>query len=850
MVLRKYYILLLFIVLSVVQLVAQELGRSQDYNVKRAMREIENLELTQNDSIVYGAVLLEFAKYCREHGLYGYSVGALDKAYMYLEEQYRKQLAAKDKYLSKKKVRFVDLIDFYFVDTEVSLMRVAMGGIQKQSAIGWSFLGYPPENIEVHHKNSLYYYEGVGKPDARDHIEAYAYAAQFYEKKGDWTQAEKYYLEALRLRKKFKVLSDEETNLLNNMLVTCYIQCSRLVDAEKLLFSLPNSKSSLANAVTLNNLANLAIRKREYTQANNLLKQAVIQYRASLPTLSKMIKSTLPPEFMSGLAYTATLYNQNGKEMESLNAFIELQQLLYATMKEYIPYMVYTDKSHLWLMMRDYFNQIQQYTVNHSYLKGAEGLLYDNNQLKKNIFLNSPVELIDPTLIETDAYLKYLDAKIDSLSKNEVSYHTHRGSDFIAKYKNDVLAMAYERDKLSYLRKQQWRKPLKSMGWENVQTSMNDGDIILEFLDYKDASTGKKQYGVLLLTKHGVRPEFIPLCSEDVLLRILNDKARNRRNERLYSRLWARIETRFYGIGVRSVFISPTGLINTISFAELKSNTTGQYLCENYNLHYLLNAEDIDRVNAEKYKTNHVHAIKNIYLFGGVDFGLPVHMISDVRSQGFGYLPGSKEEVNTISQSIKIPWKTHRFMGKNATEKNLRALSRRADVSVLHISTHGFYLPYDSDILTKGINNNGKSGYFDPLMRTGLMLSGANYAWKDPTKFDLLNDCIITAMDLGQIQLPYTELVVLSACNTGLGEIKDGEGVAGMQQSLRMVGVRSILLSLNDVPDKETSELMAAFYRNWQSGFCKSMALIRAQRDMRYKYPNNPEKWAGIILME
>ena len=830
--------------LPVFLVVAQELDKNEGDYVRKAELVIKNLELTQRDSMVYGAQLLEFAEYCCKQGLFSFAAPIVSQASSHIQGQWSKTMTVKEKLESHPKLGFKGTMNLYFAMQELSLMIAANAEISRQLAIYWDFLGYFPENIETWYKNAFIYYKETGKADARGHIDAYACAARYYNKKNNWPYVEECYLKTFELQKKYKVLNTDEQIQLRNELALFYLQGSKLTEAENILFSLPRSKGVLANAVTLNTLANLAIRRRDYERAENLLQQAIKQYRASLPTISDMIKTTLPPKFMSGLIYSAFYYDVNGEKEKALQVYEVLNQLLYQTIKEYIPYMMYTDKSHLWLIMRDCFNAIQQFAITNSNLEGATGVLYENNQLKKNIFVNSPVELVDPKLPEGNAYLQRIDQKIDSLARNEIAYQTHRGSDFIAKFKNDLMEVAYQRDKLTYLRKKQWRKPFKGIGWRNVQAAMNPGDAVLEFLEIKDSPDKEKRYGVLLLTKHSEAPKFIALNTETRFRRALNTESRA---ARLRTPLWLPIEKEL-PTDVNSLFISPTGLINTISFAEIRSE--GQYLCEKYDIHYLLNSEDIVLVNVEKGRDDHVQTPKNIYLFGGADYGLPPHVVSDVRSQGFGYLPGSRDEVNSISRTLDPIWKTYRFIGKDATEQNLRALSKKPGVSVLHISTHGFYLPYDSDILTKGINNNGKSGYFDPLVRTGFMLSGANYAWKDPTFVDMVNDCIVTAMDIGQMSFPYTELVVLSACNTGLGEIKDGEGVAGMQQALRMAGVRSMILSLNEVPDKETGELMAGFYQYWQEGYSKSDAFIRAQLDMKDKYPFNPKKWAGFILIQ
>ena len=191
------------------------------------------------------------------------------------------------------------------------------------------------------------------------------------------------------------------------------------------------------------------------------------------------------------------------------------------------------------------------------------------------------------------------------------------------------------------------------------------------------------------------------------------------------------------------------------------------------------------------------------------------------------------------------------FSGRQATETAFRDLSARKESPfILHISTHGFYLPYDPDINNKGLNQEGKSGYYNPLLRTGLALSGASTAWKDSASLNLPDDGLLTAYEIFGMSLLNTELVVLSACNTGLGEIRDGEGVYGLQRAFRSAGARNMIMTLAEVPDKETAEFMSLFYQNWKFKTSKRKAFITAQWEMVKRYPKEPEKWAYFVLVE
>jgi CHAT domain-containing protein len=134
-------------------------------------------------------------------------------------------------------------------------------------------------------------------------------------------------------------------------------------------------------------------------------------------------------------------------------------------------------------------------------------------------------------------------------------------------------------------------------------------------------------------------------------------------------------------------------------------------------------------------------------------------------------------------------------------------------------------------------------------MRSGLAFAGANHAWAGEEIPQGVDDGILTAYEVSNMYIPNTELVVLSACETGLGEIKGSEGVFGLQRSFKIAGSDFILMSLWQIPDYQTSELMNHFYTGWFSGKSIQVALSEAQDFMKSKYPLQPFMWAAFVLV-
>ena len=128
------------------------------------------------------------------------------------------------------------------------------------------------------------------------------------------------------------------------------------------------------------------------------------------------------------------------------------------------------------------------------------------------------------------------------------------------------------------------------------------------------------------------------------------------------------------------------------------------------------------------------------------------------------------------------------------------------------------------------------------------LLAGGNYAWSGKAPIAGVEDGVVTAYEISQLNLSNTELVVLSACETALGDVIGSEGVFGLQRAFKMAGVKKLIVSLWQVPDKETAELMTAFYTYWIQGKTIEESFSQAQADMRKKY--SPFYWAAFVLVE
>lgn len=212
----------------------------------------------------------------------------------------------------------------------------------------------------------------------------------------------------------------------------------------------------------------------------------------------------------------------------------------------------------------------------------------------------------------------------------------------------------------------------------------------------------------------------------------------------------------------------------------------------------------------------------------------------------FGELRGSKEEVRKIELILKRnQWLVKTYMGKEGTEESFLAMHGKSP-RILQIATHAFYYtPKNAE------NVDYLKGYTDAMALSGLVLSGGNAAWQGKALPKGVLGGIVSANDIARLDLSNTEMVVLSACESGLGKATT-EGLYGLQRAFKKAGVGTIVMSLWNVDDKVTSEFMVTFYEylaNTHNAWDKRKAFETAQAITRLRHPA-PFHWAAFVMLD
>jgi len=422
--------------------------------------------------------------------------------------------------------------------------------------------------------------------------------------------------------------------------------------------------------------------------------------------------------------------------------------------------------------------------------------------------------------------------------------------------------------------------------WEDVCKHLHTGEAAVEFIHYQyynPDATDSTMYAALVLLPGDSCPHFVPLCEQRPLDSLLHieypDKryARTRNQNSLYSLLWQPIEPLMQS--VNTVYFAPSGVLHSINLNAISLNLRGDStLIDRYQLVQLGSTRQLaDTVRTQivgndallfggiRYESDSTSIrIQNgnngVVMRGSSEVTLPEPGDSSQQIRVLDPLPNTKPEVEFIRNLMgqkKI--KTRMLTGFGASEEAFKCFADSMSAAgtsarVLHLATHGYFFQAPERIVPQrntGLNDRPAFRMSEhPFLRSGLVLAGGNHAWQTgkPFKADM-EDGILTAYEISAMSLPNTELVVLSACETGLGDLSGNEGVYGLQRAFKIAGAQYLIMSLWKVPDEATKDLMSAFYRNWLGGNIDIPTAFRAAQLEMKKKNKDPEKWAGFVLV-
>jgi tetratricopeptide (TPR) repeat protein len=434
------------------------------------------------------------------------------------------------------------------------------------------------------------------------------------------------------------------------------------------------------------------------------------------------------------------------------------------------------------------------------------------------------------------------------------------------------------------------RNRLERATWQQVRDVLRPGEAAVEFVHfryYEKKWTGTSYYVALVVT-HDTKdqPQYIFLGDDKQIeggavthfQRELQTRGASAEPEaellgaNTWELVWKPLQRALAGNS--RVYLSPDGILNELPLGIIPT-PGGKLLMERYDLRLVSSTRDILRAAPPRTASTAIlvgdpafdlseeqqlAAMRSLSFHGQEVPVLMADLSLGNGSRDLGNattlprLPGTGEEVKAIAELMRgRQWKTDVYTEDLALK---RVVEQASGPRVVHLATHGFFLP-DQKVETDrmGVGESQPSGLEDPMLRSGLYFAGANRTLAGKPSAEGIDNGVLTAMEAGSLNLRGTELVVLSACNTGQGDIENGEGVFGLRRAFEEAGAQAVLMSLWSVPDKETLELMKRFYGKWLSGMEIHQALKEAQLEMREQVRLNhhgrdlPYYWGAFVLV-
>ncbi len=509
----------------------------------------------------------------------------------------------------------------------------------------------------------------------------------------------------------------------------------------------------------------------------------------------------------------------------------------------YFPPMSEAEKTKYWETLQPRFQRFYNFAIDFSATNPSVLTDVFNAQIATKALLLSSTNKVKKTILAS-ANRALIANYLNWINKKEaLSHYYSLSKDELTEQKIDIKALEKETNDMERSLSSQSQEfsqgySAHTVSIENITALLKDDEALVEIARVRGFDkdfTDQSRYIALVITKGSLLPKLAILDNGQQLetryAKFYKNSAINKMADgNSYNQYWAR----FDGLlaGKKTIYFSPDGVYNQINVNTLKK-PDGDYLLARYDVVTIGNARDIIRLKqSAKALTK-----KNAFLLGFPDYGGTAVA-----------LPGTKVELDGISKILKTAGFTADMkQEKEASEKNLKAIRAPA---LMHIATHGYFLA-DTDI-GKGnsLGVDAENAKDNPLLRSGLILANPTGKKQDTTRIDFgsTDNGVLTAYEAMNLDLEGTDLIVLSACETGLGDVRAGEGVYGLQRAFLVAGANALIMSLWKVDDAATQQLMTNFYTNWTKSGNKFKAFKLAQQQLMVKY-KDPYYWGAFVMM-
>ena len=600
-------------------------------------------------------------------------------------------------------------------------------------------------------------------------------------------------------------------------------------------------------------------------------------------SLYKSIFSKQHPGYVKASSKLAHTYYINGQYSKSLKIMDEILVTYLDYTKKYFPSLSFNEKAKYWSLIKDdfeFYNSLAMKLV--AQKPELISKMYNNTMATKALLLSSSIKVRERIMNSRDEqlinrYNEWIGKKeflttIISLS-NETLKQMGVSIPTLEKEINQLEKDLSESSELFATNADK-----KAYSWKDVKNTLENFEYAVEILRFRNFTTHFSDstiYAALIVSVvTGKQPEMVIMGNgkelEGKFLKYYRNAARNQTEEMYsYDNYWAPIKAKI--VDSAMVYLSAEGVYNQVNI-EAMLDDSSKYSIDRNDFILVSNTKDLvvnklkeRRVNADKAvlcgnPTFYVGKSSTPEVVASTDRSVNINIKkvkkTDVMSKELqrdfrssdeiAQLPGTEEEIGNLNAYLKTKdWEIKKYTQMNADEDSIKAIRQP---KVFHIATHGFFKEDFSKDELVGLTASENEFTQNPLLRSGLLLKGAGDVLKSSSILDINSEKgVLTAYEAMNMNLDNTELVVLSACETGLGEIQIGEGVFGLQRSFLVAGANTVVMSLFKVNDEVTQKLMTRFYERWLLTGDKRKSFSEAKKEIKKVYPQ-PIYWGSFVM--
>jgi len=660
---------------------------------------------------------------------------------------------------------------------------------------------------------------------------------------------------------------EQNINFLNNQAVSGYsylpiTYCDSLLSLAKELIIKHLNENHPLYASTLCNQAFLYSKSGQFDKAEQMYFNAL--------SVQKRILGDRHPDYLETLNNFAAMYFASNNMLEAEKIYHQVIDLITYQIKLYVPGFNENERIQFWEKVKSYFDAFNLFAIqrfnSNPFIASS---MYKNQVMIKSLLLNTSIKT--KTIIKKSNDIKLIKKYDDWITTREKIAGTFLMS--IQEIDKTGLKIDSLIKRASELEKELSKITLTAetfinpdeISWLNVKSVLNHNAAAIEFIRIYNTLDETTYYCALIISDSTLlNPDLLIIYNgtelEDQLYSNYRRSLKHHRVEHdSYQYYWASINEKIKN--KKKLYISSDGIYNKINLESLY-NLEGNYLFDIFEIHPVLSTYSLiyRKLADDSFKlTDNCVA----YLFGDPKFSASSHnnisvsipnapLLNDEFSNRFKNiqleeLPGTREEVTKIQEILKmkrIP--VICYLREDATEDRIKKIS---SACLIHIATHGLFITEEKSIGLSSVKN--LQNISNPLFGSVLFLSHAiDFIQGRYIKTnEKSEDGILTAYEIMNLNLENCELVVLSGCETGLGNILNGEGVYGMQRAFQISGVKTIVMSLFKVSDEVTNTLMQYFYKYLVDGNNKYQALLKAKKKLKQIY-NSPYFWGAFILID